>query len=80
MEKFIHGMDISSMDEVVGLGGKYYDKGEERELLEALGEIRKAMVCLIKDRSEVLRSKLYPPSSLAEPLYTGGSFLRCRRQ
>ncbi len=26
-------------------------KGEERELLEALGEIRKAMVCLIKDRS-----------------------------
>ena len=27
MEKFIHGMDISSMDEVVGLGGKYYDKG-----------------------------------------------------
>ncbi len=61
MEKFIHGMDISSMDEVVGLGGKYYDKGEERELTD-------------------IRSKLYPPSSLAEPLYTGGSFLRCRRQ
>ena len=36
MEKFIHGMDISSMDEVVGLGGKYYDKGEERELTDIL--------------------------------------------
>lgn len=36
MEKFIHGMDISSMDEVVRLGGRYYDKGEERELTDIL--------------------------------------------
>lgn len=32
----IHGMDISSMDEVVRLGGKFYDKGEEKELPEIL--------------------------------------------
>lgn len=34
--KVIHGMDISSMDEVVRLGGKFYDKGQEGELLDIL--------------------------------------------
>lgn len=32
----IHGMDISSMDEVVRLGGKFYDGGEEKDLLDIL--------------------------------------------
>lgn len=32
----IHGMDISSMDEVIRLGGKFCDRGEERELLDIL--------------------------------------------
>lgn len=36
MDKPIHGMDISSMDEVVRLGGKFYDKGEEKDLIEIL--------------------------------------------
>lgn len=36
MEGFLHGMDISSMDEVVRLGGRFYDKGEEKELLDIL--------------------------------------------
>ncbi len=35
-EGFIHGMDISSMDEVVRLGGRFYDKGEEKELTDIL--------------------------------------------
>lgn len=34
--KLIHGMDVSSMDEVVRLGGKFYDKGQEKDLLEIL--------------------------------------------
>lgn len=38
MSGWIHGMDISSMDEVVRLGGKFYDKGQEKEL-----------PCLLKD-------------------------------
>lgn len=36
MSEFIHGMDISSMDEVVKLGGKFYDKGQEKELPDIL--------------------------------------------
>lgn len=32
----IHGMDISSMDEVVRLGGKFFDKGKEGELIQIL--------------------------------------------
>ena len=36
MSGFIHGMDVSSMDEVVKLGGKFYDKGQENGLLEIL--------------------------------------------
>ena len=32
----IHGMDISSMDEVVKCGGKFYDGGQEKGLLEIL--------------------------------------------
>ena len=35
-KRLIHGMDISSMQEVVRLGGKFYDKGEEKDLLEIL--------------------------------------------
>ena len=34
--KMIHGMDISSMDEVVRLGGKFYDKGTEGDLIGIL--------------------------------------------
>ncbi|HBA68507.1 MAG TPA: glycosyl hydrolase [Lachnospiraceae bacterium] len=34
--KMIHGMDISSMDEVVRLGGRFYDKGEEKDLIQIL--------------------------------------------
>lgn len=34
--KMIHGMDISSMDEVVRLGGRFYDKGEEKDLIGIL--------------------------------------------
>lgn len=36
MKQFIHGMDISSMDEVVRLGGKFYDEGEEKDLIDIL--------------------------------------------
>jgi len=36
MSEFIHGMDISSMEEVVRRGGKFYDKGQEKELLQIL--------------------------------------------
>lgn len=36
MKKLIHGMDISTMDEVVRLGGRFYDKGEEKDLLQIL--------------------------------------------
>ena len=36
MKKFIHGMDISSMDEVIKLGGKFYNEGEEKDLIEIL--------------------------------------------
>lgn len=36
MREFIHGMDISSMDEVVRLGGKFYDKGQEEKLVDIL--------------------------------------------
>ena len=32
----VHGMDISSMDEVVRCGGKFYDSGVEKDLLEIL--------------------------------------------
>lgn len=36
MCEFIHGMDISSMEEVVKCGGKFYDKGKEGTLPEIL--------------------------------------------
>ena len=32
----VRGMDISSMDEVVRCGGKFYDRGKEKNLLEIL--------------------------------------------
>ena len=32
MGEFIHGMDISSMEEVVKCGGKFYDQGKEGTL------------------------------------------------
>lgn len=38
MNEFIHGMDISSMDEVVRLGGKFYHKGQEKRLVDILKE------------------------------------------
>lgn len=36
MLDYIKGMDISSLDELEKLGAKYYDGGEEKELLEIL--------------------------------------------
>lgn len=36
MREFIHGMDISSMDEVVRLGGRFYNKGTEQTLVNVL--------------------------------------------
>ena len=36
MSEFIHGMDVSSMDEIVKLGAKFYDNGQENGLLEIL--------------------------------------------
>lgn len=36
MLDYIKGMDISTLDEVEKLGGKYYDRGEKKELIEIL--------------------------------------------
>ncbi len=36
MREFIHGMDISSMDEVVRLGGRFYNNGMEQTLVDIL--------------------------------------------
>lgn len=36
MNKFIKGMDISTLPELIGLGAKYYDNGKEEELLSIL--------------------------------------------
>ena len=36
MLNYIKGMDISSLDEIEKLGGKFYDKGEEQDLIDIL--------------------------------------------
>lgn len=36
MLNYIKGMDISSLDEIEKLGGKFYDKGEEKDLIDIL--------------------------------------------
>ena len=36
MEKFIKGMDVSTLPEEVALGAKYYDEGQEGDALEIL--------------------------------------------
>ena len=36
MIKYIKGMDLSTMDELEQLGAKYYDHGEEKDILEIM--------------------------------------------
>ena len=36
MADFVKGMDISTLKELESLGAKYYDNGEEKDLLEIL--------------------------------------------
>lgn len=63
----VHGMDISSMDEVVRLGGKFYDRGEEKDLLDIL---RSYGVNYIR-----LRLWMDPYGKNGEPYGAGGNDL-----
>ena len=36
MDKFIKGMDVSTLPEETALGAKYYDEGKEGDALEIL--------------------------------------------
>ena len=36
MDKFIKGMDVSTLPEETGVGGKYYDEGNEGDALDLL--------------------------------------------
>lgn len=40
MDKFIKGMDVSSLPEETALGARFYDEGKEGDALEILKKIR----------------------------------------
>ena len=40
MDKFIKGMDVSSLPEEAALGARFYDEGKEGDALEVTEKIR----------------------------------------